>query len=194
MRVFFLWTCTLPQQEGTATATVAVTVSGEFVPSVYTCPGFENVGVSEERESTACLLYAAVLRYKADKLAYSALLLTSQYDFTCRGVCLGVRCDSTNILNHRSLIAAGSTNRWGCMNRLITVPYTASSATTTIDLIGGLPPEERHIPFFFVGTARNRPERENLEVKKTTNFSICRLVLIHLVSLFGIWFFPLEIM
>lgn len=54
--------------------------------------------------------------------------------------------------------------RWGCNERLITIPYTASSAVTTPALIGGRPPEERNILFFFVGTARKRPERENLAV------------------------------
>ncbi|CAM9614595.1 unnamed protein product, partial [Hapterophycus canaliculatus] len=55
--------------------------------------------------------------------------------------------------------------RWGCGNRrALTVPYTASSVLTTSDKIGGLPAPERDIPFFFVGTARGRPERINLDV------------------------------
>ncbi|CAM9890433.1 unnamed protein product, partial [Scytosiphon promiscuus] len=55
--------------------------------------------------------------------------------------------------------------RWGCgNNRTLTVPYTASSVLTTSDKIGGAPANERDIPFFFVGTARGRPERTNLDV------------------------------
>ncbi|CAM9890230.1 unnamed protein product, partial [Scytosiphon promiscuus] len=42
--------------------------------------------------------------------------------------------------------------------------YTPSSVLTTEDEIGGLPASDRDIPFFFVGTARGRPERENLDV------------------------------
>ncbi|CAM9446786.1 unnamed protein product, partial [Ascophyllum nodosum] len=52
---------------------------------------------------------------------------------------------------------------WGCGGRSITIPYTASSIITTPELFGGADPENRDIPFFFVGSARNRPERENLK-------------------------------
>eukprot|EP00903_Cladosiphon_okamuranus_P010492 g9924.t1 len=56
-------------------------------------------------------------------------------------------------------------HRWGCgRERAVTIPYTASSALTTTGMIGGRPPEERDIPLFFVGTARNRSERMNLDV------------------------------
>ena len=54
--------------------------------------------------------------------------------------------------------------KWGCGGRLLTIPYTASSIITTPELFGGADPESRDIPFFFVGTARKRPERENLKV------------------------------
>ncbi|CAB1121524.1 unnamed protein product [Ectocarpus sp. CCAP 1310/34] len=55
--------------------------------------------------------------------------------------------------------------RWGCGPRkMVTVPYTASSVLATSDMIGGRTAEARDIPFFFVGTARGRPERENLDV------------------------------
>ena len=53
---------------------------------------------------------------------------------------------------------------WGCGGRLLTIPYTASSIITTPELFGGADPESRDIPFFFVGTARKRPERQNLKV------------------------------
>ncbi|CAN0398818.1 unnamed protein product, partial [Ectocarpus fasciculatus] len=55
--------------------------------------------------------------------------------------------------------------RWGCgPGKMVTVPYAASSALATRDMIGGRTAEDRDIPFFFVGTARGRPERENLDV------------------------------
>lgn len=50
------------------------------------------------------------------------------------------------------------------MDKMATVPYVASSVLSTPDRILGRPPEERDIQFFFVGTARNRIERENLDV------------------------------
>ena len=53
---------------------------------------------------------------------------------------------------------------WGCGGRSITIPYTASSIITTPELFGGADPENRDIPFFFVGSARKRRERENLKV------------------------------
>ena len=53
---------------------------------------------------------------------------------------------------------------WGCHARMVTVPYTASSALTTTRRIGGRSAEERDIPFNFVGTSRGRPEREHLKV------------------------------
>lgn len=55
---------------------------------------------------------------------------------------------------------------WGCSGRMVTVPYTSSSVLTTPEMIGGLEAENRDIPFAFVGTARRRPERENLEVSE----------------------------
>ncbi|CAM9342695.1 unnamed protein product, partial [Ectocarpus sp. 13 AM-2016] len=55
--------------------------------------------------------------------------------------------------------------RWGCgLDKMVTVPYTASSVLTTSEMIGGRAAEDRDIPFFFVGTARSRPERQNLDV------------------------------
>ncbi|CAB1117042.1 unnamed protein product [Ectocarpus sp. CCAP 1310/34] len=55
--------------------------------------------------------------------------------------------------------------RWGCgRSKMVTVPYTANSVLTTSDMIGGRTAEDRDIPFFFVGTARHRPERKNLDV------------------------------
>lgn len=54
---------------------------------------------------------------------------------------------------------------WGCGAKQLAVPYTASSVLTSSRTIGGLAPEERDIPFFFVGTGRGRPERQNLEVR-----------------------------
>lgn len=53
---------------------------------------------------------------------------------------------------------------WGCGDRLITVPYVASSAVTRSGVVGGLQFSERTVPFFFVGTVRGRLERRNLEV------------------------------
>ena len=53
---------------------------------------------------------------------------------------------------------------WGCLERMVTVPYTPSSGVTTTSNMGGRSAEERTIPFFFVGTGRGRPERENLQV------------------------------
>ena len=55
-------------------------------------------------------------------------------------------------------------SRWGCLERMVIVPYAPSSGVTTTSIAGGRSAEERTIPFFFVGTARGRPERENLEV------------------------------
>ncbi|CAN0000880.1 unnamed protein product, partial [Sphacelaria rigidula] len=58
--------------------------------------------------------------------------------------------------------------RWGCKHRLVTVPYTSSSSTTTADKIGGLPLKDRTVLFFFAGTDRGRRERLNLKVLKKT--------------------------
>lgn len=55
---------------------------------------------------------------------------------------------------------------WGCGDRMVTVPYTPSSGMTTTATIGGRSAEERTIPFFFVGTSRGRPERDNLQVSR----------------------------
>ena len=57
---------------------------------------------------------------------------------------------------------------WGCGAKQLAVPYTASSVLTASRTIGGLAPEERDIPFFFVGTGRGRPERQNLEVRQSS--------------------------
>lgn len=54
---------------------------------------------------------------------------------------------------------------WGCSGKMVTVPYTASSVVTADRMIGGKGSGERHIPFFFAGTSRSRPERKNLEVR-----------------------------
>ncbi|CAN0504096.1 unnamed protein product, partial [Laminaria digitata] len=45
---------------------------------------------------------------------------------------------------------------WGCRDRMVTVPYTPSSAVTTSTMVSGRKAEERDIPFFFKGTARGR--------------------------------------
>ena len=58
----------------------------------------------------------------------------------------------------------GHWSAWGCLERMVTVPYTPSSGVTTTSNMGGRSAEERTIPFFFVGTGRGRPERENLQV------------------------------
>ncbi|CAN0118235.1 unnamed protein product [Ectocarpus fasciculatus] len=55
--------------------------------------------------------------------------------------------------------------RWGCgLTKMVAIPYTASSVLTASEMIGGRAAEDRDIPFFFVGTARSRPERQNLDV------------------------------
>ncbi|CAM9919038.1 unnamed protein product [Ectocarpus sp. 6 AP-2014] len=74
------------------------------------------------------------------------------------------------MLLHRAVVGMNErlfwwTTRWGCgQGKMVTVPYTASSVLATEDMIGGRTGDERDIPFFFVGTARGRPERENLDV------------------------------
>lgn len=58
-------------------------------------------------------------------------------------------------------------NRPGCgVGRLIAVPYTASKFLTSSDTLGGRSSEKRDITFFFVGSSRGRPERENLNVSR----------------------------
>ena len=59
---------------------------------------------------------------------------------------------------------------WGCGEKMVTVPYTPSSGVTTTSIDGGRTAEERTIPFFFVGTARGRPERENLKVSNISEY------------------------
>lgn len=61
---------------------------------------------------------------------------------------------------------------WGCGGRSVTVPYTPSSVITTEKNLGGLDLKKRDIPFFFVGSARNRIERRNLEVRMLIYFDI----------------------
>lgn len=56
---------------------------------------------------------------------------------------------------------------WGCLGRTVTVPYAAHSSITSSAVFGGVMNESnRNVPFFFAGTARDRPERENLEVSR----------------------------
>ncbi|CAM9890366.1 unnamed protein product [Scytosiphon promiscuus] len=101
-------------------------------------------------------------------------------------VCAWWNCRMTLNPTHRMLLrrtVVGINERnygwtwWGCGNsRTLTVPYTASSVLTTSDMIGGLPASDRDIPFFFVGTARGRPERQNLDaVMGISNTSIILL-------------------
>lgn len=54
--------------------------------------------------------------------------------------------------------------RLGCTSRLVTIPYAASSDVSTPALIGGQIPEKRDVPFFFAGSSRHQPDRENLVV------------------------------
>lgn len=52
---------------------------------------------------------------------------------------------------------------WECTNRVVTVPYVASSKLT----ISGMEHHsktERSIPFYFAGRVRGRPERENMGI------------------------------
>ena len=88
-------------------------------------------------------------------------------------VCAWWNCRSVftpwqRMLLRRAVLGINERNKgwanWGCGGRLLTIPYTASSIITTPELFGGADPESRDIPFFFVGTARKRPERENLKV------------------------------
>lgn len=53
---------------------------------------------------------------------------------------------------------------WACGGRSVIVPYTPNSAITSGSVDTDLDLEERDIPFFFAGSARDRPERKNLEV------------------------------
>lgn len=55
--------------------------------------------------------------------------------------------------------------RWGCGEREVVIPYVANSELTKPGVFGGRTAEERDIPFFFVGTARWRPERRSLQVQ-----------------------------
>lgn len=57
---------------------------------------------------------------------------------------------------------------------MVTVPYTASSVLTESGLVGGRADGERDVPFFFVGTARNRKERKNLDVSFLTRLLVVR--------------------
>eukprot|EP00903_Cladosiphon_okamuranus_P010490 g9922.t1 len=88
--------------------------------------------------------------------------------------CRGAVSSAHRMLLQRTVVGINEKNkgwcRWGCgSRRMVTVPYTASSVLTTSGMIGGRPPEERDIPLFFVGTARNRPERMNLDVVKNVS-------------------------
>lgn len=53
---------------------------------------------------------------------------------------------------------------WGCRGHYVAVPYVANSALTNPKVLGGIALEDRTVPFFFVGTTRNRDERKNLLV------------------------------
>lgn len=56
-------------------------------------------------------------------------------------------------------------NRPGCgVRKLVAIPYTPSKFLTSSSTLGGLSSEKRDITFFFVGSSRGRPERENLDV------------------------------
>ncbi|CAM9253194.1 unnamed protein product, partial [Ectocarpus sp. 8 AP-2014] len=89
-------------------------------------------------------------------------------------VCAWWNCSRALGLKHRMLLRRAVVGinervykwtRWGCgEGKTVTVPYTASSVLTTSDTIGGHTAEDRDIPFFFVGTVRRRPERQNLDV------------------------------
>ena len=88
-------------------------------------------------------------------------------------VCTWWRCRDAFSRGHRMLLRRAVLGiyenidywaEWGCDGRLVTIPYVASSVITKDSVLCGLHGEQRTIPFFFVGTARNRPERNNLEV------------------------------
>ncbi|CAB1105808.1 unnamed protein product [Ectocarpus sp. CCAP 1310/34] len=83
--------------------------------------------------------------------------------------CRGVLGPKPRMLLRRTVVGINEKilgwTRWGCgLDKMVTIPYTASSVLTTSDMIGGRAAEDRDIPFFFVGTARSRPERQNLDV------------------------------
>lgn len=57
------------------------------------------------------------------------------------------------------------TTMWGCgVEKLVSLPYAAHSAITATTRIGGRPQAERDIPFFFVGSSQQQPERFHLQV------------------------------
>jgi len=95
-------------------------------------------------------------------------------------ICAWWRCKSTFDHAHKQLlrrVILGINERlmewteWGCgIDKLVTVPYTASSALTTTGVIGGVALEQRDITFFFAGSSRSRPERTNLQVSTCGDF------------------------
>ncbi len=57
--------------------------------------------------------------------------------------------------------------RSGCgADRVVTIPYVASSMLTTSSMLEGLAFEERNISFYFAGSSRARQERRNLDVSR----------------------------
>lgn len=105
------------------------------------------------------------------KSEYYILRGGSDHILTCTwfwcGPALGNR---GRVIFQRTLIGINEYNnewsRWECLNKIITVPYTASSILTKPENIikAGIKEIPREIPFYFSGSSRDRPDRLNLRI------------------------------
>ena len=79
--------------------------------------------------------------------------------------------DAGRVVLSRSIIGINESNNewamWECTNRILTVPYTASSVVTrkeNVHVVSNTTMSTRTIPFYFAGTSRDQPDRKNLAI------------------------------
>lgn len=111
------------------------------------------------------------LNYLEFKSTYFKRLGGADHFFTCTwwrcGPAMGNRArvvlSRTVLAINESPPAQNDWARWECMDRVVTVPYVASSKLTSTG-VDHHSNTKRSIPFYFAGRSRGREERENLSI------------------------------
>ena len=139
-----------------------ITVSSDAVPMAGSllCRGITHY----ERLEIA-------LDYLEHKSKFFKRLGGADHFFTCSwwrcGPALGNRArvvlSRTVLAINESPPAQNDWARWECLNRVVTIPYVASSKLTSTGIDHHLK-LDRQIPFYFAGRSRGRIERENLSI------------------------------
>jgi len=72
------------------------------------------------------------------------------------------------IVFSRSFIGINEMNndwaKWECLNKIVTIPYVSSSVVAKHEDLNVQGIEKRDIPFFFAGSSRGKPDRQNLVI------------------------------